>query len=183
MKRTTRIITVSVAAVALAVGAGTAFAVAGDDSTPVEGDALQSATDAALAETGGGTVTDVEHDDGGYDVDVRLDDGTEIDVDLAADFSIVRTETDGPDDRDEATDDDRDDATDDADDADDVAVDAAERQQAADAALAETGAGTVTDVEHDDGGGYDVEVRLDDGTEIDVDLAADFSVIRTETDD
>ncbi|MET0907886.1 MAG: PepSY domain-containing protein [Ilumatobacteraceae bacterium] len=171
MKRTTRIITVSITAVALAVGAGTAFAIAEDDSAPVDGDAQQRATEAALAETGTGTVTDVEHDDGGYDVEVRLDDGTEVAVALATDFSVIRAETDRADDTDDA-----DDAT------DDVALDATERQQAADAALTETGTGTVTDVERDDGG-YDVEVRFDDGRETDVRLDADFSVRRVESDD
>ena len=39
-------------------------------------------------------MTDVEIDDGGYDVEVRLADGTEIDVDLDADFAVVQTEQD-----------------------------------------------------------------------------------------
>ena len=64
------------------------------DNVPVGDAERQQATDAALAKTGEGTVTDVEVDDGGYDVEVRLADGTEIDVDLDADFAVLRTEQD-----------------------------------------------------------------------------------------
>ena len=108
---------------------------------------------------------------------MRLADGTEVDVELDGDFAVVHTSTDDPDDE---LDDDSDDDSDDGSDGDNVPVGDAERQRATDAALAETGEGTVTDVEVDDGG-YDVEVRLADGTEIDVDLDADFAVVRTES--
>ncbi len=166
MKRKTRIITTSIAAVAIALGAGAAFAVAaGDGETPDSND-MQRARDAALAEAGGGTVTEVESDDGGYDVEVRLEDGTEVDIELAGDFTVRSTVSDEVDDNDD----------------DDLQLDDATRQRAADAALAEAGGGTVTDVEHD-GTGFDVEVRLDDGTELDMDLASDFSVLNSETDD
>jgi uncharacterized membrane protein YkoI len=168
MKRITPLITTTIVSAVVIVGAGAAYVAAGDDGASVAGDDVQRATDAALAETGGGTVTEVEHDDGGYDVEVRLADGTEVDVELTGDFTVRSNETDTPDGQ--------------GDDADEAVLADSERQQATDAALAEVGGGSVTDVEHD-GTGFDVEVRLDDGTEVDVDLAADFSVLHTENDD
>jgi YD repeat-containing protein len=168
MNRTTRVITLSITAAAVVVGAGAAYAIAADDPDTVDGDDMQRASDAALAETGGGTITELEYDDGGYDVEVRLADGTEVDVELAGDFSVRSTDPEGADEED--------------DDLDDMPLGETQHQRASDAALAESGGGTVTDVEYD-GSGYEVEIRLDDGSEIDVDLAADFSVINTENDD
>jgi len=195
MKRATTII--SIAAVATVLAGGATYVAAqdtgGDGS--VTGDDVDRASAAALAETGNGTVSSVERDDGGYEVEVRLADGTEVDVDLDGEFAVVHTSTDDPDDEsddesdnesdddpDDESDDESDDDSDDGSDGDNVPVGDAERQRATDAALAETGEGTVTDVEIDDGG-YDVEVRLADGTEIDVDLDADFAVVQTEQDD
>ena len=171
MKRKTRIITTSIAAAAIVVGAGAAYAVAAGDGEGLDNENMQRARDAALAEAGGGTVTEIESDDGGYDVEVRLDDGTEIEIELGNDFTVRATESGQVDDGD---DDGRDD--------DDLPVDEATRQRATDAALASAGGGTVTEVEHD-GNGFDVEVRLDDGTELDIDLAPDFSVLHKDTDD
>jgi uncharacterized membrane protein YkoI len=171
MKRNTRIITASIATAVVVVGAGAAYAVAATDGETVDSDDMQRASEAALAETGGGTITEIEHDDGGYDVEVRLEDGTEVDVDLAGDFTVRSTETDESDEPDDGHDDD-----------DDLPLDDATRQQASDAALSAAGGGTVTDVERDSTG-YDVEVRLDDGTEVEVDLATDFSVLHTDNDD
>lgn len=56
-----------------------------------------SAEQAATEAVGGGTVTDVEaSDDRGvaYEVDVRMDDGTEWDVDLDDSFEVVSKQTD-----------------------------------------------------------------------------------------
>ena len=183
MKRTTTII--SAAAVAIVLAGGATYAAAQDTGNDgsITDDDLARASAAALAETGDGTVTGVEVDDGGYDVEVRLTDGTEVDVELGSDFAILRTENDdADDDSGDDSDGDSDDGADDGSDSDDLPVGDAERQQAIDAALAEAGAGDVTDVEHDEGG-YDVEVRLADGTEIDVDLDSDFAVLHTEHDD
>jgi uncharacterized membrane protein YkoI len=169
MKQRNRILTISALATGLAV-AGISYAVAAADGSgdggPVADSGLQSASAAALAETGGGTVTDVEADDGGYDVNVRLDDGTEIEVDLDGAFAVVRTDRDqrdGPD-------------------GDDLPISDTDRQRASDAALAEAGSGAVADVERD-ADGYDVEVRLEDGTELEIDLGVDFGVLHTERDD
>jgi uncharacterized membrane protein YkoI len=179
MKRTTTIISAAALAIALAGGATYAAAQDTGNDGSITDDDLARATAAALAAAGDGTVTGVELDDGGYEVEVRLTDGTEIDVELDGDFTVVRTESD------DADDDSNDGADADSDngaDSDDLPVGDAERQQAVDAALAEVGAGDVTDVEHDDGG-YDVEVRLSDGTEIDVELDREFTVTRAEHDD
>ena len=55
----------------------------------------------------------------------------------------------------------------------------ADRDQAANAALARVGQGTVTEVERENDGNvaYEVEVRLDNGSEDEVGLGADFAVL------
>lgn len=56
-----------------------------------------AASAAALAAAGGGTVTDVESSDDGdhaWEVDVTLDSGEEIDVELDASFTLVRVDND-----------------------------------------------------------------------------------------
>lgn len=58
----------------------------------VGGAASDRAREAALRETGGGTVLSVEADDGGYDVDV-LDGDEEISVGLDSDHRVVEVET------------------------------------------------------------------------------------------
>ncbi|HEX6310844.1 MAG TPA: hypothetical protein VF152_04410 [Acidimicrobiia bacterium] len=84
-----------------AVGAGTGIAVAasgGDDGeAPITGDALDRAKAAALAETGGGRVTGTEvgDEESYYEVEVTLDDGTEVDVQLDEQFDVVGSERDG----------------------------------------------------------------------------------------
>jgi uncharacterized membrane protein YkoI len=79
------------------IGAGLAIAADsganGNDGTdvPISGTALDRASEAALAETGGGTVVDseVEDDENGYEVEVNLDDGTQMEVQLDKDFAVV----------------------------------------------------------------------------------------------
>ena len=66
----------------------------GDDSDgPALTDADRAmASSAALAKVGQGSVTEVERaDDGGsgYEVEVRLTDGTHVDVALGADFQVL----------------------------------------------------------------------------------------------
>ena len=91
--------TVIVAALALVLGiVGFATANMPDSETPITGPAFDQATEAALSYTGGGTVTDTEVDDeeSYYEVEVTLDDGTQIDVQLDEGFAVVGTESDGP---------------------------------------------------------------------------------------
>lgn len=67
------------------------------DDVPLTDAEVTSATDAALAEAGGGTVTDADRSDDAdhaFEVDVRLEDGDELEVELADDFTVVRTELD-----------------------------------------------------------------------------------------
>ncbi len=98
MQRNTKILLASTGA-ALAVVAGAAAALAGGDDDgadrPIEGPALQQASDAALAETGGGTVTGTEvgDEESLYEVEVTLDNGDQVDVQLDEDFRVVGTET------------------------------------------------------------------------------------------
>ena len=76
--------------------AGPSGPAVGDDA-PISADERQRATDAALAEVGNGTVTDVDRSDDldhAWEVEVLLADGTDIDVELDADFSVVRVDTD-----------------------------------------------------------------------------------------
>lgn len=95
------------AAVLVVAGGGVALASSDDDATerPIEGPDLQRAEEAALAETGGGEVTgtEVEDEESYYEVEVTLDDGSQVDVQLDRDFQVVSSETDHEDD---ATDDD-----------------------------------------------------------------------------
>jgi hypothetical protein len=101
MKRTTKFLIGGGALAAVAIGSGVTFAVAqgGDDSEPpITGDALTQASAAALAHTGGGRVTGTEvgDEESYYEVEVTLDDGTQVDIQLDQDFRVVGGETDGP---------------------------------------------------------------------------------------
>jgi uncharacterized membrane protein YkoI len=60
----------------------------------------------------------------------------------------------------------------------------ADRDAASEAALAEIGSGTVTDVDRDDGPDHvwEVEVTLPDGTDADVELDESFAVTRVDRD-
>jgi uncharacterized membrane protein YkoI len=78
-----------------AIAAGIAVGAGGKDSeTPITGTALERASAAALAHTGEGRVTDTEAGDeeGAYEVEVTLADGSEVDVHLDAAFNVVGDE-------------------------------------------------------------------------------------------
>jgi type IV pilus biogenesis protein CpaD/CtpE len=105
LKRTPRRIALLLAATtALVAGAvGGAFAIAGDDDAterPIPSADLEQAKDAALAETGGGrvTATEVDDEESKYEVEVTLDNGTQVDVQLDRNFNVVGTDSDGRDD-------------------------------------------------------------------------------------
>ena len=87
------------AVLALAViggGTGIAIAGAGDDDKPLSGSALDRATAAAFEYTGGGTVTETEVGDGGaaFGVEIRLDDGSQVEVNLDEQFNVIGQESD-----------------------------------------------------------------------------------------
>jgi hypothetical protein len=100
MRRPTKLAAVAVAAVA-AAGAGTGIAVAagggGDHEAPISGTDLDRASRVALEHTGGGSVTDTEigDEESYYEVEVTLDDGSQVDVQLDRDFRVVGSEGDG----------------------------------------------------------------------------------------
>ncbi len=103
MQRRTKIVIAGAAVVgAIAAGTGAAVAVGGDSDTPITGDALEKASAAALAHMGGGRVTGTEvgDEDSYYEVEVTLDDGRQIDVQLDESFHVVGDapdSDDGPD--------------------------------------------------------------------------------------
>jgi uncharacterized membrane protein YkoI len=91
-------------AAALVVGAGAAsggaaIAAGGDDDgtdSPITGSALDNATAAALEHTGGGKVTGTEvgDEESYYEVEVTLDGGRQVDVQLDKSFNVVSSEGD-----------------------------------------------------------------------------------------
>jgi uncharacterized membrane protein YkoI len=93
--------------VAAIAGAGIAAASASgddeggpdDDGTEraITGEELERASEAALAHTGGGRVTGSEIDDeeSKYEIEVTLENGDQIDVQLDEEFKVVSMENDG----------------------------------------------------------------------------------------
>jgi uncharacterized membrane protein YkoI len=87
-----------------ALGAGgaaiaTAASGGGDDNEAekaISGAALDRASSAALAHTGGGKVTETEvgDEESYYEVEVTRDDGSQVDVQLDRDFQVVGDEGD-----------------------------------------------------------------------------------------
>lgn len=163
--RRKRVVIPALATVAVLAVGGTLWAASADE---VRGDERDRVESAAVAAAGGGRAVDVEKsDDAGeaYEVEVRLDDGREVDVTLDDDLKVLDRDADDADDNDG---DDR-----------PVAIGAAERTAAEKAALAAVGGGTVVDVDPSDDPGvaYEVEVRDRSGVEWDVDLDAAFAVV------
>lgn len=110
-RRTKYVIAGAAVAAGLVAGAGIAVAateLGEDDDRPLEGATLERAVAAALAHTGGGTVTETEVGDDGaaFSVEVRLADGRQVEVGLDEAFAVVHEE---PDDDGPLDDDDRDD--------------------------------------------------------------------------
>ncbi len=106
MKRTTKIATATTLAIGAVAAAGLTVAKASssddgpeDDGadTAISGDALQRASDAALAYTGEGRVsgTEVNDEESKYEVEVTLDNGDQVDVQLNETFDVVSSENDG----------------------------------------------------------------------------------------
>jgi uncharacterized membrane protein YkoI len=94
-------------AMLLALGAaGIAYAnTNGSDSEDqLTGSEAQKAKSAAIAAVGGGTVTEVERDDGNgaFEVEVAREDGSQLEVHLDSKYNVVGQEADedGPDDQD-----------------------------------------------------------------------------------
>jgi len=86
-------------AAAVTIGTGIAAAQPDDgEGTPITGEALTTASQAALAFTGGGGVTGTEVGDGEsyYEVEVTKADGSQVDVQLNENFLVVGSKTDAP---------------------------------------------------------------------------------------
>ena len=101
MKRKTTLITLAAAAAIVVggTGAGIAAANGGDDDgteTPISGQDLDKASAAALEETGEGRVTETEvgDEESYYEVEVTLDDGSQVDVQLDKSFNVVGSSAD-----------------------------------------------------------------------------------------
>jgi uncharacterized membrane protein YkoI len=107
--RTKILIAVGAVAVAAIVVPTIALASADDDGSevPITGAALEQASRVAIDHVGGGRVTGTEvgDEESHYEVEVTLEDGTQIDVQLDEDFNVVQSETDVEDDGDGSTDD------------------------------------------------------------------------------
>lgn len=103
MERRTTIIALGGIAAAAALAAGTGMAVAGGDDenegpdVSITGADLDRAEAAALEHTGEGRVTDTEvgDEESLYEVEVTLDDGSQVDVQLDESFTVVGEESDG----------------------------------------------------------------------------------------
>jgi len=109
MQRRGKVLASAALAAAVVLGAGGAVVAAsgGDDDgnegpdTAITGEALDKASAAALEHTGGGRVTETEvgDEESYYEVEVTLDDGTQVDVQLDEQFKVVGDERDdAPDD-------------------------------------------------------------------------------------
>lgn len=156
---------------------GVAVAVAepweNDSDDRLTGSTLERANDAALAEVGEGTVTGSERsDDAGhaYEIEVTLESGEEIEVELDEKFGVVRVDRD-------------DDGRAPASAEPTVApITDAERTAVEAAALAEVGAGTVTELERSDDAdhAWEVELTLADGTDVDIELDESLAVTRVD---
>ncbi|GGE96234.1 PepSY domain-containing protein [Mycetocola zhadangensis] len=187
MKKKTVVIGSVLAAVLVLGGTGVAVAVTDpfDNDDTLTGSTLEKASQAALDEVGEGKVTDSEADDGGYEVEVTLDNGREVDVRLDEAFAVLAVDRDdnsgddgsGNSNGSSGSDGQR------ADDSDDVPLTDEERSGAEAAALAAV-AGTVTDIDRSDDvdHAFEVEVTRDDGTQADVELDESFGVVRIDED-
>ena len=182
--RSKRVILPTLAAVvALGVG-GTVWASAA--SADVSGGERDRVAEAAVRAAGGGTASDVEAgDDQGvaYEVDVRKQDGSEVEVTLDKDLKVLGQEADTPD-ADDTPDAANSAEAGDTPDAGDRVLSATERTSAEQAAKGAVAGGTVLDVSASDDPGvaYEVDIRDAANAEWDVELDAAFKVLRKTAD-
>ena len=91
-KRTKLMIAVAATVAIAAGGAGVAVGTGGDDGSgkPIIGPALDKASAVALDAVGGGrvTATEVNDEEGYYEVEVTRDDGSQVDVHLDRGFNV-----------------------------------------------------------------------------------------------
>jgi hypothetical protein len=107
----TLVIAAAVAMLLALGGAGIAYANGGDSEEQLSGPEAQKAKSAAIAAVGGGTVSEVERDDGNgtgaFEVEVTREDGSQLEVHLDSDYNVVgqQADEDGPNDKDRSNDD------------------------------------------------------------------------------
>ena len=93
MDKRTKLIAGSVGApIVIAAGAGIGLVAGGDaGDRALRGATYERATQAALDHVGEGTVTETESGDGraAYEVEIRKADGTQVDVELDANFNVM----------------------------------------------------------------------------------------------
>ena len=97
MQSKTRIAIAVATIIVLGGGAGiAAAATSGDSDTPITGTALRQASQVALAHTGQGSVTGTEvgDEDSYYQIEITLDNGSQVDVQLDKDFHFVAAKAD-----------------------------------------------------------------------------------------
>ena len=101
MNRTRKSLIAAGAVAAVAIGGGATLAIAGEDEddgpdVPIPAADLERATAAALAHTGEGRVTGTEvgDEESYYEVEVTLDDGQQVDVQLDEHFNVVSSSED-----------------------------------------------------------------------------------------
>jgi hypothetical protein len=98
MNRRVRIALAAGAVVVAAGGGAVAVGASSNDDreAPISGDAYDRASQAALAYTGSGRVTETEvgDEDSYYEVEVTLDDGSQVDVQLDRNFQVVSSSAD-----------------------------------------------------------------------------------------
>jgi uncharacterized membrane protein YkoI len=100
----TLVIAAAVAMLVALGAAGIAYANGGDSEEQLTGPDAEKAKSAAIAAVGGGTVSEVERDDGNgtgaFEVEVTREDGSQLEVHLDGDYNVVgrQADEDGPND-------------------------------------------------------------------------------------
>ena len=96
MRRTTKVVAAATTALVIAGAAATVSVATGRVEQPLQGSDLDRATAAALSHTGEGAVVESEVGDGGaaYEVEVRLDDGSVVEVQLDDRFQVTGSTAD-----------------------------------------------------------------------------------------
>lgn len=109
MRTTVKIAVIAAGAVVVLGGAAGVAAATGmvDADTPLTGDELSRAVEAATSEVAGEVVETEAGDDGAaYSVEIRRPDGSVVEVELDADFTVTGTELDDDSSEDDGRDDD-----------------------------------------------------------------------------
>ncbi|MFE6736958.1 hypothetical protein [Microbacterium sp. NPDC057650] len=132
---------------------------------PSDAASLRAAAEKAIAETGAQGATSIKAEHGGYEVELRRSDGTEIDAFVTSDGAVR--------------------VTDDQDDRSDDALIDLSRLPALTGAAVKAANGTVDKVSttSQPGAAYEVEVRANDGRDAEVLLGADAAVVGVDLDD